>query len=371
MSSTDVAQRSQAHDLVDWVRADERRNQIAVALPEGVSIDRFERATATALLAKPDLVQADRASLYLAILNAAQAGLVPDGRQGAIVVYGGKAQFLPMIGGVRDKLAEYGWQLTTSVVYAADEFSIDVAEGRVRHLQPRPGVERGAIEGAYAQARHRDGRRMAEMMTVAEINYVRDKSARSKNVWNDWWTRMAEKTVGHRIAKKLPLDPKDRARLDVILDALEPGEAAEMLYGPHGTFEASPADPLPAGNGVVDQPGSSTADAGDADVPATESGPAEADGQADDEPGPAPPPVDEAMRALADAAAAFKPASKKWGAEMTLGEIFNHGDDGRDYVKWCVLNAKRPEFVKAAEDLLRVYAPGLYAEAMAEKELKS
>jgi phage RecT family recombinase len=254
-ASTEVAARTQANEIVEWMRSDERRNQIGMALPETVSLDRFERLTATALLANPEILKAERASLYLAILKAAQAGLVPDGKQGAIVVFGNKASFMPMIGGVRDTLAEYGWTLATSVIYAADEFAIDVAEGRVTHRQPRPGVDRGAAEGAYAQAVHRDGRRMAEMMTVAEINYVRDKSARSKNVWNDWWTRMAEKTVGHRLAKKLPLAEAERDRIArIVNEDFEPGAGAAVLYGqPRPELQpASTPTPQAASEDVAD-----------------------------------------------------------------------------------------------------------------------
>ena len=122
-----------SQELVAWVRSDERRNQIEQALPEGVSIDRFERATATALVGSPDLAKLDRASLYLSILRAAQLGLVPDGRQCAIVPFGKTAQLIVMIGGVRDTLAEYGWMLKTGTVRDGDEFEFDEATGIVRH----------------------------------------------------------------------------------------------------------------------------------------------------------------------------------------------------------------------------------------------
>ncbi len=43
---------------------------------------------------------------------------------------------------------------------------------------------------------------------------------------------MCEKTVGHRIAKKLPLDPLDSERLSRVIDAVEMdgAQAAQMLY---------------------------------------------------------------------------------------------------------------------------------------------
>jgi recombination protein RecT len=364
-ASTEVAARTQANEIVEWMRSDERRNQIGMALPETVSLDRFERLTATALLANPEILKAERASLYLAILKAAQAGLVPDGKQGAIVVFGNKASFMPMIGGVRDTLAEYGWTLATSVIYAADEFAIDVAEGRVTHRQPRPGVDRGAAEGAYAQAVHRDGRRMAEMMTVAEINYVRDKSARSKNVWNDWWTRMAEKTVGHRLAKKLPLAEAERDRIArIVNEDFEPGAGAAVLYG-QPRPELQPAS--------TPTPQAASEDVADAHVQGADGSDATSQGaeedvtpsSSSDEPGPDLPQADPGpavpaeLQAAADAGAAFNPQSKNWRAEdgeyMTVGEIFEAGGEkGREWIVWCLEKA-RGEKLKAVTDFAAVY----------------
>ena len=223
-------------DLVAFINEPARRAEIVRALPEGVNADRFERMTQTAIIRNPELLKADRASLWLALLAAAQTGLVPDGKQGAIILYGQKATFLPMIGGVRDILAEHGWQLQTSVIYANDEFAADLGTQRIHHIPVRPGQDRGEIEGAYAQATHtRTGARMVEMMSVADINHVRDKSSRAaqNGPWKDWWPRMAEKTVGHRLAKKLALDPKDKARIDLIAaEELDGAAATQLLYRP-------------------------------------------------------------------------------------------------------------------------------------------
>lgn len=104
------------------------------------------------------------------------------------------------------------------------------------------------------------------------------------------------------------------------------------------------------------------------DVP--EPGPAGTDGFSD-EPGPAHPlpAADPELQAAADAAAAYKPGTQKWPG-MTLGEIFNHGDDGREYVKWCLSNARKPEFLQALHDLTRVYWPEAYHEAVAAREVQ-
>lgn len=382
-----------SQSLAEWIRTDERREQIARALPEGVSIDRFERATATALISKPELAKADRASLYLAVLNAAQAGLVPDGKQAAIVVYNTKvkddqgerwiekASFIPMIGGVRDTLAEFGWMLQTSVVYENDEFDYDEAEATIFHRPPRLGADRGQLQGAYAKATHKDGRRrMAVVMSKAEIDYVRDKSSRSKKTWDEWYTRMAEKTPAHRLAKKLPLDPKDKQRIDFILDAdkLEQGEAATMLYGPraiiaHELTAGSPGEQEVDPSPPTDTQGAATAGEASSSPPA--------DPAVDEnEPGPDDPePVDGELvdagedtqiRALADAAALYKPQSPKW-PDMALGEIWNVGEKGLVWFKYTIGVAKRPDLIDALNDFTRFYAPEIFADAEAKRQAQS
>jgi recombination protein RecT len=137
---SEMTQRTPAQQLVAAVRSDGFRQQAALALPEGVSVDRFTRATVTALMANPELAQqADHDTIFTAILRSAQAGLVPDGQEAAIVVFGGKAQFMEMIGGARKIAGEHGWALDTAVVKQADEFEYEKGlEPKVRHIV-RPG----------------------------------------------------------------------------------------------------------------------------------------------------------------------------------------------------------------------------------------
>src|SRR5690349_12093399 len=60
---------------------------LALALPKHIPVERFKRVILTALNLNPDLVGADRRSLFNAAQKAAQDGLVPDGREGALVIF--------------------------------------------------------------------------------------------------------------------------------------------------------------------------------------------------------------------------------------------------------------------------------------------
>lgn len=384
MTSTALEQRSPAHPLIETVRSDTFKEQIALVLPEDVTPDRFARVAATALLQNPDLSQCEDVSVYQALLRAAQDGLLPDGREAALVTFnskvkeGGqerwvkKAQYLPMIGGYRKIAAEHGWALRTAVVYDLDEFDHELGlTPRLRHVPVRPGADRGQPIAAYAVARHRDGRLEFEVLTAAEIEKVRQASrAKDHGPWKDWPERMWEKTAGRRLFAKLPLDANETqtARIRRIVEELDADSPAAALFGRRPVAELVEASPggIPAedaaptrGADVTQSPAGGAPPADDALPPESEPGPAVgADGEAStDEPGPAQPSPDQDAQAAADAAAAFNPGSSKWPGK-TIGEIFHDGgDEGRDWIRWCVKNARRPEFVQAVRDFAAVYMP--------------
>lgn len=231
MTSQELVQ--QQRDLVALVDDEKFRAELAEVLPENVSVATFVRGFKNAALANPQILKADPASLYRALLRAGVDGLIADGREAAIVLHGDKATYMPMIGGIRKVLAEFGWSLRTAVIYENDTFEYDEAEAKIKHSRPRPGSPRGNPQGAYALAVHRDGRREAVVYDRDQILDVRKKSSRSGNVWEQWPDRMWEKTPAHRLAKKLPLASADRVRLEHLLEAedLNGDQAADLLYG--------------------------------------------------------------------------------------------------------------------------------------------
>src|SRR4051812_36312518 len=94
------------------------------ALPPHIDVKRFVRIVQTAIIKNPALLSCDRRSLYEASMAAAQDGLLPDGREGAIVPYGNKAQWLPMIAGVLKKIRNSGElvSITAQIVKERDQF---------------------------------------------------------------------------------------------------------------------------------------------------------------------------------------------------------------------------------------------------------
>lgn len=218
-------------------------SQIGMALPAHIPVERFIRVVLTAVNGNPDLLNADRKSLFAAAMKAAQDGLLPDGRDGALVVYKTKdkssgsfvamVQWMPMISGVLKKVRNSGdlASIAAYVVYENDEFTYVLGdEERIEH---RPALsDRGKPRLAYAIAKTKDGGVYREVMTVDEIEKVRSVSrAKDNGPWVQWWGEMARKTVLRRLAKRLPMssDLDDLIRRD---DSLYDFDSAREVQRP-------------------------------------------------------------------------------------------------------------------------------------------
>jgi len=183
--------------------------QLKAALPEHVTVEKFARVAMTAIQQNPQLQNADRASLFGAITKLAQDGLLPDGREAALVMFGNKAQAMPMISGVLKKIRQSGEvsKISAQVVHENDFFEVSYGfDEDVRHNPPPLDKPRGKAIGAYATAILKDGSKLLEVMSYEEIEQVRDVSRAGKNgPWVQWWGEMARKTVMRRLSKRLPM----------------------------------------------------------------------------------------------------------------------------------------------------------------------
>lgn len=191
---------------------DARGAEFASALPAHITPAHFIRIALTAISQTPDLLNVDRRSLINSLMRCAQDGLLPDGRQAALVIFksrerGAIAQYMPMTAGIR-KLVQQSGEITRfeqCVVYEHDRF--DYRLGDRPHISHIPAIEnRGKPILVYSIAQFRDGTLSREIMTVAEIEQVRAVSrAANSGPWVDWWSEMAKKTIAKRHAKVLPM----------------------------------------------------------------------------------------------------------------------------------------------------------------------
>ncbi|ACA18433.1 RecT protein [Methylobacterium sp. 4-46] len=219
-ASTAVAERPHNANPLVVVREQiqSREAEFAAALPAHIPVERFKRVLLTAVQNNPDLLKLERRSFFNAAMRAAQDGLLPDGREGAIVEFSGRAQWMPMIAGIRKKVRNSGeiatWE--ANVVFENDHFEYQLGdEPKIVHVPVL--VNRGKPVAAYSIAVLKSGERSREVMTVEEIEKVRKVSrAKSGGPWSQWWEEMARKTVARRHSKVLPLssDLDDLMRRD-------------------------------------------------------------------------------------------------------------------------------------------------------------
>lgn len=212
--TTAVAVRDKVKEVCGILDRTEFQQQLREAMPPGLSLERFVRTTKVAIQMQPEIVDTDRASLFRAMVRCAQDGLLPDGREAALVKVKVKgkdcAAYWPMIGGFRKKAAEHGFAIEAHAVYERDLFTYTLGfDPVVTHKPPGLSDDRGELIGAYAVGtRLADGRKFVEVMGKAEIEAVRATSPSINSEyspWRKWPAEMYRKTVARRLFKQLPL----------------------------------------------------------------------------------------------------------------------------------------------------------------------
>lgn len=200
--------------------------ELKMALPSHIKPEKFQRVVMTVLQQTPDLLAADRRTLFGACMKCASDGLIPDGREAALVIFKTKrpdgsyqpaVQYMPMLQGILKRARNSGdlASVSAQVVYANDEFSYTLGDDEgIKHV-PRLDGDRGKPVAAYAIAKLKDGSIQREVMTIDQIESVRSVSrSKDKGPWKDWWDEMARKTVFRRLSKWLPMDTEDQDYLE-------------------------------------------------------------------------------------------------------------------------------------------------------------
>lgn len=202
-------------------------------LPAHVSFERFTNAAAVAIANSEDLRVADRQSIINSLVACAKDGLVPDGREAALVIFKKKtasgdwikvAQYMPMIDGVLKRARQSGEisVIATRVVYENDTFRVWLDdEGEHVLYEPSLGA-RGEMRGAFAYAKMKSGELQYEWLNLDDIAKVRAASKNSdKGPWVDWFESMSRKSAAHRLCRRLPNNSE-------IMEMLERG--TEMVW---------------------------------------------------------------------------------------------------------------------------------------------
>lgn len=254
-------------DLVTILSSvDSMRGALANMLPKHIPYERYRATIEAALRNTPDMVQADALSLNTAITQAAEDGMLPDGRQGIITVYNEKrikkgkggqpdqefwikvAKWTPMLLGITERANSFGIMIDAQVVCEHDD--IEVVLGTDPRITHKLNVKkpRGKMVGVYAVFFNgSDGSPLhVEYMDAGMVEAVKTCSKNPKGLL---WTKFEDqawcKTVIRRAAKRIRSLPSQLLRAierdDDLYSFNTPSSNAPRLPAP----EARSAPSLP------------------------------------------------------------------------------------------------------------------------------
>lgn len=210
--------------------------QFTAGLPAHIPIERFKRVAMTAIQGNTYLLKCERKSLFEACVKASQDGLLPDGREGALVPFKGKVQWMPMIAGIRKKVRNSGEISTWDVqaVYENDEFDFELGDSPF--IKHKPTLkDRGELIAVYSVATLKDGEKSRDVMGIDDVEKIRSLSQSKNGPWSNplFYAEMAKKTVARRHSKVLPMstDLDDLIRSDDKLYDLDAASDATVKTG--------------------------------------------------------------------------------------------------------------------------------------------
>lgn len=195
---------------------DASKTSIAAALPRGISPDRFVRIVQTELRKTPRLAQTTPGSFLGAVLTSAQLGLEIGSALGQSYLVPFKnhgTDETQLIIGFKGWLAliHRGGQVASIDARAVHEHDLfDYQYGDESYLRHKPAAaDRGATVAYYCVAKTKNGGRVFEVMTKAEVEKHRDRYAKKVNgkivgPWDTHFDDMALKTVFKKVYRWLP-----------------------------------------------------------------------------------------------------------------------------------------------------------------------
>lgn len=223
-----------------------RRDDIERSLPGRVNPDVFIQTVLTASTRQPKLQKCTTGSMLIAVLEAGRLGLIPDGRQAALVPYWNsdleryEAEFQPMVQGIANLISrspKVEGAPDVDVVRDPDKFRYwrDEDGPHIEHIPSLEGDrEDMAVTHAYSVVRFTEGRPSIEVMDRSEIEQARGQSkAPNSPAWSNFYGEMAKKTVLKRHGKRLDIDPAAVA-------AIEKDHAVETGEGPRRLADIDP-----------------------------------------------------------------------------------------------------------------------------------
>jgi len=188
-------------------------------LPEHVTPKRFKQVVMTAISSSSDLMVVattpeGRKSIIMSALKCASDGLVPDGREAALVKFNQKdgpplAQYLPMCRGIVTRMQQSPKckEIGVNLVYSKEEFHFsETSDGTEFRHTPILFGDKGDLVGAYAFMRTADGGFYFAPLDKAELEKIEKSSKAKFGPWTGpFKSEMQKKSALKRVAKIAPV----------------------------------------------------------------------------------------------------------------------------------------------------------------------
>ena len=205
--ATEVAKKQGT--LKDLVKSDSFNEAVQGFFNVEANRKRFVQSAVNALTKNPSLCKCDKMSFFGSLMQLAQFGLNPDGRNAHLIPYGTTCTLVIDYKGLVTLALRCPKVSKVEAFEVREKDHFRLVNGEVDHVVDNPWGDRGEVVGYYAVCQFSDGVKKYETMSKPDVDAVRKRSRASNNgPWVTDYSEMAKKTVFKRLSKWLPVTPE-------------------------------------------------------------------------------------------------------------------------------------------------------------------
>ena len=191
------------------------------ALPANFNVERFVQNSVALINGNDSLLkfakQYGTAQIKMGLMRGAYLGLDALNQEIYLVPYGSTLSFMSSYTGMIKLVKKYSTRevknVFAKVVREGDEFHCGVRNGDPYLDHDECAPTNAKINKVYALCKFADGGIVYEVMTVEEVERVRNQSkAKNSMAWDKFWEEMAKKSVIRRLCKTITLDMDANAK---------------------------------------------------------------------------------------------------------------------------------------------------------------
>jgi recombination protein RecT len=202
-------QRQEPATLSDFIIKQKHHLEAALPKSKGLTVDRLIKLALLAANKQPALKNCEMPSVFQALMQCAELGLEPSGTLGHayLVPYGKQCTLVIGYRGLIDLARRSGAlkQIEAHVVHERDVFKLRFGLEPLLDHEPCLDGNPGRAKLVYCVVQLADGAKHVEVMTIAEIERIRDRSKARGGPWTTDFEEMAKKTVARRTCKWVPM----------------------------------------------------------------------------------------------------------------------------------------------------------------------